>query len=91
MSLNGATTLSIRTLSLMTLSMKGIVFYTQYTKHSAFTLGITTLCHYAERHLAECRFLHDVMLSFFMLYAIMLNFVMLSVVFYTLSCLVSSC
>ncbi len=63
----------------MTLSMKGIVYYTQHAKHSAYTLGITTLCHYAERHLAGCRFLHDVMLSFFMLYAIMLNAIMLNV------------
>jgi hypothetical protein len=49
------------------------------------TLSITTLCHYAEYHCAECRdlfivMLNVIMLSVVMLRVIMLNVIMLSVV-----------
>jgi hypothetical protein len=44
------------------------------------TLSILTLCHYAERHCAECHDLFIVILNVIMLSVVMLKVVMLSVV-----------
>jgi hypothetical protein len=65
---DGATTLSIMTLSITTLSMR--IFHvtlsicdSQHKRHSALLLGWVSLCwvshfiyYYAERHYAECRY-----------------------------------
>jgi hypothetical protein len=44
------------------------------------TLGITTLCHYAECRCAECHVLFIVMLNVIMLTVVMLSVIMLNVV-----------
>ncbi len=75
---NGATTLSITTFSIMTLSTKGLG-----VAFSITVLSITTLCHSAEWPYAECNvffvLLSVIMLNVMMLCVIMLSVIMLSV------------
>ncbi len=69
---SGATTASITTLGIMTMSTKGL----------DVTLNIKTLitmlCHCAECHKAECHVLFMIVLNAFMLSVIVLSGIMLS-------------
>ncbi len=70
----GATTLSITTPSMMTLTIRGLFV----------TLSITRLFHYAECRVLFTTTLNAIMLNVIMLNVIMLNVIMLSVIMLSL-------